>query len=128
MTDETGYTTEDVKEELEEIVQKVDDLRCFWDKLQSDKKLDGIEIQAKYFLDIMKENDISVYSYHSYNHEVEKLLEGQGEEVVQGMLRVNNFAHQKLSMDEVFDGYPSDEDAEISHSKEMALEGSGYEL
>ena len=96
-------------DDLDGMVNKVEDIMDLYGEYEKSDVLSGIKIHCEFVLDIIGAVDDLAYSYLRFKHQISELSKLVGEEVADGMYRVNDFAHGMIEMDDVFDEFPSDE-------------------
>ena len=115
-------------DDLGNIMNKVDDIQSIYDGYQEDEKLNGIYVQAEFMVDCVKTNGDTVYSNDRRAFEID-LLEREGKESkenAEGRRLVEDFINYVADYDDVFIGYPSDE--QLSLRSSMLLEEEHRDL
>jgi hypothetical protein len=120
------YSVKNLVDDLSFISRKVLDTQCLFDEYLHDDYLQGIKDQADFYLDILKTTDLLVYGYHRYVHEINSKTGKQSKDMIEGRIALNDFAHLMLDKDDLFDGYPTNdeihEEANLRAREEMSLQ------
>ena len=127
------HSDKELISDLNDVITKVDEIESLFSELSGDKGLEGIRTQAESLIDIMNHTDLLIYGYYKYIAETKDLyVRGSiSSQNMEGRIRVIDFAHLRIDMDELFEGFPSDEHiAGESHNlameyEEIRMEGIG---
>lgn len=105
---------------LRDVITRVGDIDCIFPEYHGNDELTGIKEQAEFLLDIATTSDLMVYGYHRYNYEAKELKEH--EETTMGRRLVIDFAHLIISFEDIFEGYPTNEEIGEKAMEEKILD------
>jgi hypothetical protein len=115
-----------ILEGLKEIVTRIEDIQALFDGFEQDLLLEGMLNQADFIIDVMKSADLSLYSYNKYIHAVTN-CEASTKEGIEGAIRIIDYAHMKITIDEVMEYYPTLEETQNKALNDMMERNADHE-